>query len=365
MFTINFKDKKSRARIGRLTLSHGEVETPVFMPVGTKAAVKTLSSEELTGLGTQIILSNAYHLNHRPGLEVIKKHGGLHGFMNWKRPILTDSGGFQVFSLSKHIKISDEGVKFRYPQTGDESFFTPENVIDIQKKLGSDIVMVLDQPSPYPTDKKDAVVAVERTTKWAQISKKQSLSEGQNMFGIMQGSTFEDLRKRSAHELLELNFDGYAIGGLSVGEPRDIFFEVVDYSADLLPKEKPRYLMGVGDPLGLVRGIKAGVDMFDSVLPTRIARNGSIFSSQGRLNMKNAKYSQDTGPLDDKCTCPVCKNYSRSYLRHLYMSGEILAHRLFSWHNLYYLVQLVEKTKFLLKEGKIIELEKELEVVYE
>jgi len=364
MFSIEFKDKKSRARLGKMSLAHGVVETPVFMPVGTKAAVKTLSSEDLEGIGAQIILSNTYHLNHRPGLEVIEKHSGLHGFMRWKRPILTDSGGFQGFSLSKNAKISDEGVKFRYPQTGEESFFTPENVIDIQKKLGSDIVMVLDQPAPYPVERQEAIDSLERTTKWALISRKQSLEDGQKMFGIVQGATFKDLRKRSAEELIEMDFDGYAIGGLSVGEPRDVFFEVLDYSSEFLPVEKPRYLMGVGDPLGIVKAIAAGVDMFDSVLPTRIARNGSVFSSEGRLNMKNSKYKMDTGPLDSECKCHVCSDYSRAYLRHLYISGEILAHRLFSWHNLHYLTDLVNRAKFLLKRGKLIELEKELELIY-
>lgn len=365
MFDIIWQDTRSRARIGQLKLNNGIVETPVFMPVGTKGAVKTLSVDELDDLGTQIILSNTYHLNHRPGLDVIGKHKGLHRFMRWEKPILTDSGGYQVFSLSKHIKLSDEGVEFRYPQTGELTFFTPEKVIETQRALGSDIVMVFDQPVGYPAKRSDAIEALERTTKWAAISKKQPLNRGQKMFGIMQGAFHKDLRERSAAELIELDFDGYAIGGLSVGEPREVFFEVLDYSTQMMPEEKPRYLMGVGDPLGLIKGIQMGADMFDSVLPTRLARNGSIFTSEGRLNLKNAVYRLDTSALDKQCQCSVCKKYTRSYLRHLYMSQEILAHRLLSWHNLFYVADLVNKAKILLKEGNIKVLEKELKGIYE
>ena len=348
-----------------MTLAHGVVETPVFMPVGTKAAVKTLSPDDLTDIGISIILANAYHLNSRPGMEVIEKNGGLHEFMKWEKPILTDSGGFQVFSLSKHIKIVDEGVEFRYPANGELAFFSPQKVIEIQKALGSDIVMVLDEPVAYPAEKERALQALVRTTKWARLSKEQKLKSGQKMFGIMQGAFFKDLRQRSAEELMEIGFDGYAVGGLSVGEPADILFEVLDYSIDFLPAEAPCYLMGVGDPVGLIKGIQMGVDMFDSVLPTRLARNGTVFSSEGKINLKNNQYKLDTSPLDNECRCAVCSKYSRSYLRHLYHDGEILAHRLLSWHNLFYLTDLVQKAKFLLKEGKIKTLEKDLVEVYE
>ncbi len=364
MFKVDFEDKNSRARLGTLNLNHGVVKTPVFMPVGTKAAVKSLSVDELNQANAQIILSNTYHLYHRPGLEVINAHGDLHDFMGWQKPILTDSGGFQVFSLGKNVKITDEGAAFRYPESGEEAFFSPQKVVEIQKALGSDIIMVLDQLVQYPVSKEKALEALERTSKWAAISRQQPVNDGQRMFGIMQGSMYKDLRKRSAEELIEMNFDGYAIGGLSVGEPRDLFFEVLDYSTDFLPEEKPRYLMGVGDPLGLIKGIKAGVDMFDSVLPTRIARNGSIFTSTGRLNLKNASFRLDTKPLDEKCVCPVCQNYTRSYLRHLYVNNEILAHRLLSWHNIFYLTDLVNKAKLSIKEGNIESLEKELKEFY-
>jgi len=365
MFKIKWKDSNSRARIGELKLAHGVVETPVFMPVGTKAAVKTLSPDDLTDIGIPMILANTYHLNSRPGMEVIEKNGGLHEFMQWEKPILTDSGGFQVFSLSKHIKVFDEGVEFRYPANGELDFFSPQKVIEIQKVLGSDIVMVLDEPVGYPAEKERALLALKRTTEWAKLSKQQNLKDGQKMFGIMQGAFFRDLRKQSAEELIEIGFDGYAIGGLSVGEPADVLFEVLDYSVDFLPDETPCYLMGVGDPVGLIKGIQMGVDMFDSVLPTRVARNGTVFSSEGKLNLKNKKYKLDTTPLDSKCKCAVCSKYSRSYLRHLYQGGEILAHRLLSWHNLFYLTGLVQKAKFLLKEGKIKTLEMDLVEAYE
>lgn len=364
MFEIQWKDTKSRARLGRLKLANGVVQTPVFMPVGTKGVVKTLSSDDLSRIGFEIILSNTYHLNLRPGAEVIEKHGNLHKFMQWPKPILTDSGGFQIFSLSEHVRISKEGVEFRYPLTGEIDFFTPEKVIEIQRILESDIVMVLDHVIAYPAQKKKALDAVERTSRWAAVSKKQKLKEGQKMFAIMQGSTYKDLRRRSAEELVTIDFDGYAIGGLSVGEPAELLFETLDYSVGFLPDDKPRYLMGVGDPLGIVKAVQFGVDMFDSVLPTRLARNGTVFSSEGKINLKNAAYRLDTLPLDKECACEVCSKYSRSYLRHLYTNGEILAHRLLSWHNLFYIKELVGKAKTSLKEGNIYLLEKEMESIY-
>ncbi|TET54902.1 MAG: tRNA guanosine(34) transglycosylase Tgt [Actinobacteria bacterium] len=363
-FKVKFKDKESRARIGELKLSHGSVETPVFMPVGTKAAVRTLSPDELNEINVQIILSNAYHLNHKPGIEIIEKHGSLHKFMAWQKPILTDSGGFQAISLAKHVKIFDEGIEFRYPEDGQKAFFTPEKVIDIQKRLKSDVVMVLDEPTPYPFDKEQAKQALIRTSKWARISRNQKLKAGQKMFGIIQGAAYKDFRKKSAQDLTEIGFDCYAVGRLSVPEPKEILFEVLDYSTDFLPDDKPRYLMGLGDPLSLIKSIQMGIDMFDSVLPTRLARNGTVFSSEGKMNLKNAIYKLDKNPLDKKCTCPTCGKYTRSYLRHIYTSGEILAHRLLSWHNLHYLTSLLDEAKKLLKEGKVNNLEKELEQIY-
>lgn len=360
MFTINHKDIKTKARLGTLKLAHGIVQTPVFMPVGTRAAVKTLSPDELEGLGAQIILSNAYHLYLRPGLEIIKEAGGLNKFMSWPRPILTDSGGFQVFSLSKSLKVNDDGVSFASEIDGSPHLLTPEKVVDIQEIIGSDIAMVLDEPVAYGADVKKAEVAVKRTTDWALRSKKAAKKKDQFLFAIVQGATSLNLREKSAKELVELDFPGYAIGGLSVGEPLDLMHEVAEHNCTFLPENKPRYLMGIGSPLDLVKAISYGVDMFDCVLPTRLARNGTVFTSKGKINIKNAKYAKDFSPLDNHKNCYTCSKFSRSYLRHIYMSNEILAHRLLTLHNIKFLFDLIEETREAIRLGELDKMVKEV-----
>lgn len=364
MFSIKQEDKCSNARMGDIKLNHGEVKTPVFMPVGTLAAVKAISPSELNEIGAQIILSNAYHLYLRPGADLIAGMGGLHKFMGWDKPILTDSGGFQVFSLSKTLKINDDGVHFQSHIDGSKHFYTPELAMEVQGKLGSDIAMIFDQPTPYPADKKQAEEAVIRTTRWAKRSKA-SANEGQATFGIVQGSVYSDLRKRSVEEIVEIGFDGYALGGFSVGEPLELMYELVEEIAPLLPKDKPRYLMGVGDPVSLVKCISYGIDMFDCVLPTRMGRNGAAFTSTGKINIKNAQYTKDDGPLDEKCECAACQNFSRAYLRYTYNNNEILSHRLLSIHNLNYLTQLVNNAKEAIINNNINELIKKTKEIYD
>lgn len=352
-FEIVKKDQFSSARLGRLTISHGIVETPVFMPVGTQGTVKTLTPEELEEIGVQILLGNTYHLYLRPGDELVDRAGGLHDFMHWKRGILTDSGGFQVFSLSKLRQITDEGVWFSSHIDGSRHFFTPEKVMAIEQNLGSDIAMCFDECAPYPCNYEEAEKAVERTTLWAKRCKEAHTRPDQALFGIIQGNVFPDLRIRSAREITAIDFPGYAIGGLSVGEPKEEMYKILDMTDDLLPSEKPRYLMGVGTPEDLVKGVLRGVDMFDCVLPTRLARHGTAFTHHGNITVRNAVFAEDFSPIDNKCECYVCRNYTRAYLRHLIKAGEILGLRLLSYHNVYFLTKLMENIKGAIKSGEI------------
>ncbi len=357
-FEVLHEDAKTGARLGRLTTPRGTFETPVFMPVGTKATVKAMSPEELKEIGFDIILANAYHLYMRPGVDVVKQAGGLHRFMNWDRSILTDSGGFQVFSLSAVTRVGDEGVEFRSLIDGSKHFLTPEKVIEAEEALGADIIMPLDVCSPYPSDRDRIRTAVERTSDWAERSKK-ALKSDQALFGIVQGGLHKDLRRESAEALVELDLPGYAVGGLSVGEPHEAMFEVLDATVPLLPKDKPRYLMGVGNPTSMLEAVSLGIDMFDSVLPTRTARNGLALTSVGKVNIKNSRYARDFSPLDPEDECYACANYSRAYLRHLYQAGEILAARLITWHNLSYLAKLAEKMRRSIEADSFSEFKRE------
>ncbi|MCL6457852.1 MAG: tRNA guanosine(34) transglycosylase Tgt [Gorillibacterium sp.] len=338
--------KQTGARLGRVHTPHGSFDTPCFMPVGTQATVKTMSPEEIKAMGAGIILSNTYHLFLRPGHELIKKAGGLHKFMNWDRAILTDSGGFQVFSLSNMRKISEEGVHFKSHLNGDSLFLSPEKAMEIQNDLGSDIMMAFDECPPYPAEHDYAKKSLERTTRWAErCLQSHARPTEQSLFGIVQGGMYEDLRKQSARDLTSLDFPGYAIGGLSVGEPKDLMYNVLDYLVPILPDNKPRYLMGVGSPDALIEGSMRGIDMFDCVLPTRIARNGTVMTSNGRLVLRNAKYTEDFGPLDPDCDCYTCQNYSRAYIRHLIKADETFGIRLTSNHNLHFLIQLMKNVR--------------------
>ena len=345
-FELIKKDSRTKARLGKITTDHGEIQTPIFMPVGTKATVKTMKTDELKNLKAQIILGNTYHLYLRPGTEVIEKAGGLHKFMNWDRPILTDSGGFQVFSLANIRNIVEEGVEFRSHIDGSKQFLTPEKSMEIQHVLGSDIMMCFDERAPYPSSYDYIKNSMERTSRWAERCKEyHNDKEDQALFGIVQGGMYKDLRKISAQDLVSLDFPGYAVGGLSVGEPLDLMNEILDYTSDYLPENKPRYLMGVGTPDYLFEAVERGIDMADCVLPTRIARNGTLMTSKGRLVIKNAKYKDDFSKPDDECDCEVCQNYSRAYLRHLFNVDEILGLRLATIHNLHFLIHLMEEIR--------------------
>jgi len=339
------------ARAGELTTAHGVVKTPVFMPVGTQATVKAMAPFELKALGAQIILGNTYHLFLRPGEELVERAGGLHRFMGWDRPILTDSGGFQVFSLAELRTLSDEGVVFRSHLDGSRHVMTPERAVRIQERLGSDIAMCFDECVKYPTTYEYSMGAVKRTLAWARRCLAAKTRDDQLLFGIVQGSVFEDQRIACAEALMEMDFPGYSIGGLSVGESHQEMYRILDCLKGVLPKGKPRYLMGVGHPSNLLEGIARGVDMFDCVLPTRNGRNGTVFTSRGRLNVKNLSLAEDFTPLDPDCTCYACRNFSRAYIRHLYKAGEILAMRLCTWHNLHFLISLVEGARRAILEG--------------
>jgi len=346
--------KQTGARLGKVHTPHGSFETPVFMPVGTLATVKTMSPEELKEMGAGIILSNTYHLWLRPGNEIVKEAGGLHKFMNWDRAILTDSGGFQVFSLSEFRKIEEEGVHFRNHLNGDKLFLSPEKAMHIQNDLGSDIMMAFDECPPYPAEYDYMKKSVERTTRWAErCLKAHNRPNDQGLFGIIQGGEYEELRKLSAKDLVSMDFPGYAVGGLSVGEPKDVMNRVLEFTTPLMPSNKPRYLMGVGSPDSLIDGAIRGIDMFDCVLPTRIARNGTLMTSEGRLVVKNAKFAKDFGPLDENCDCYTCRNFSRAYIRHLIKSDETFGLRLTSYHNLYFLVNLMEKVRQAIREDRL------------
>lgn len=357
-FELLKKSKESQARLGRLYTSHGEIETPIFMPVGTQATVKTMSPRELKEIGSQIILSNTYHLYLRPGHELVKEAGGLHSFMNWNLPILTDSGGFQVFSLAKLREINDNGVTFRSHIDGSKHVFTPEKSMKIQMALGSDIAMAFDECAPYPCSYEETRKAMERTTRWAERCLEFHNHPYQVVFGIIQGGTYKDLRIQSSKELSSLDFPGYGIGGLSVGEPKSLMYEILDEMMPYVPDNKPRYLMGVGSPDCLVEGVLRGIDMFDCVLPTRIARNGTVMTSRGKLVIRNAQYARDFSPIDPECDCYACKNFSRAYIRHLLKADEVLGIRLTTIHNLSYLINLMKDIREAIKNDRLIDFTK-------
>lgn len=352
--------KQSGARLGKLHTPHGVIETPIFMPVGTQATVKSMTPEELKEIGSQIILSNTYHLYMRPGHELIKKAGGLHKFMHWDKPILTDSGGFQVFSLGDLRNIKEEGVTFKSHLDGSKHFISPEIAIEIQNALGSDIIMAFDECTPYPATYEYALHSLERTIRWAKRCKDaHKNTDNQALFGIIQGGVYKELREKSVREMIELDFPGYSIGGLSVGEPKDIMYEVLDYTVPIMPRNKPRYLMGVGSPDALLEGVIRGIDMFDCVLQTRIARNGTAMTTGGKVVVRNAVYSEDFTPLDHNCECYVCKNYTRGYIRHLVKANEILGARLITYHNLYFSLKLMENIREAIKEDRLIDYKNE------
>jgi queuine tRNA-ribosyltransferase len=369
-------DPQSKARRGHLTTAHGVIDTPAFMPIGTQGSVKAVSPRELHELNAQIILGNTYHLFVRPGLDVIRHFSGLHQFINWDGPILTDSGGYQIFSLAKLRKISDDGVEFQNHIDGGRAFISPEIAMEIQAALGGDITMVLDECVPYPCEYDYAAQSMEMTTRWARRCKEwkkenaqrstsnvqrptkesattnqQSAIDRQLLFGIVQGGTFEDLRKKSAQEIVQLDFDGYAIGGVSVGEPEDEMMRAVEWAEPLLPRDKPRYAMGLGTPPQLLEMIARGMDMFDCVLPTRLARNGTAFTATGTLNLKNAEFALDKGPIEQDCTCPACRDFSRGYIRHLIKAEEILGLRLITLHNLHFYLNLMDRARIEIERG--------------
>jgi queuine tRNA-ribosyltransferase len=358
-FEVEARDPGTGARAGRLVTPHGTIETPVFMPVGTQGTVKAVSQEDLHAVGAQIILGNAYHLYLRPGLSVLEQAGGLHRFMGWDRPILTDSGGFQVFSLAALNKVTPEGVAFQSHIDGSRHFFTPESAIDNQIAIGADIMMCFDECTAHPAAHGVAAESLRMTAAWAARCKRRWQDCGadarQALFGIVQGSVYEDLRIESVERTVEIGFPGYAIGGVSVGESKEEMVRAVEWTAPRLPADKPRYLMGVGPPEDILEAVERGVDMFDCVMPTRNARNGSLFTSQGRINIKNAAYGADFGPLDPECGCPTCRAYSRAYLSHLFRSGEVLALRLNTLHNLFFMLQFAANVRRAIRVGRFAE----------
>lgn len=359
-FTLEKKSSQCKARTGTIETNHGVIKTPVFMPVGTRATVKAMNNDELKSIGSQIILSNTYHLYLKPGQEIIRKADGLHKFMNWDRPILTDSGGFQVFSLSKTRKITEEGVQFRSHIDGSKHFISPEKSMEIQNDLGSDIMMAFDECVPYPASYEYTEDSMKRTLRWLKRCKDyHKNTDKQNLFGIIQGGMYKDLREYSAKNTIDIDLPGYAIGGLSVGEPRDLMIDLLDFTTDFMPENKPRYLMGVGTPDYLFEAVEHGVDMCDCVLPTRIARNGTALTSKGKLVVKNAKYKDDFSALDDNCDCYACKNHTRAYIRHLLNVDEILGARLLSIHNLRFLIKLMENIRKSIEEDRYLEFKDE------
>ena len=350
MYKLIKKDLKTKARRGEISTAHGTIQTPFFMPVGTNGTVRTLSISDLHEIGVQLVLSNTYHLFLRPGMDIMALAGGLHKFMSWDGPILTDSGGYQVFSLSKLRKITDEGVRFNSHRDGSVHMFTPEDVVCIQQIIGSDIMMPLDECAPYPCSHKHAQQAVERTSHWASRSRKYYLQnqikdKAQKQFGIIQGSIYKDLRLQSAQEILNVGFDGYAIGGVSVGETIEEMFETLDWVMPLLPEDQPRYFMGIGYPDQIVKAVGEGVDMFDTVIPTKLGRYGTAFTARGRVVIRNGEFAKDFGPIDEDCKCLVCQRYSRSYIRHLVNINEILGLNLISYHNVFFYVNLMKQIR--------------------
>ena len=362
-FKILHKDSRTKARTGVLKTVHGEIQTPVFMPVGTQATVKTITNRELHESGAQIILANMYHLYLRPGEALIREAGGLHRFMNWDKPILTDSGGFQIFSLAQFHKIREDGVEFKSHIDGSSHFLSPSDVIRIQTALGSDIMMPLDECVKYPAERSYTEKSVALTSRWARQSKEAwAATEKKNLlFGIVQGGFYKDLRKRSAKELVDMDFPGYAVGGVSVGEPNDLMYEILSETLPELPEEKPRYLMGVGFPMDLFEAVSQGVDMFDCVVPTRNGRNATVFTPNGKLLMRGASYTRDFGPIDEKCPCYTCRHHTRAYLRHLFNAGEHLAGRLASLHNLTFFIQLLQSMRHAIEENRFVEFRREFE----
>ena len=354
-FELLHIDKKTGARRGRLHTPHGVVETPIFMPVGTQATVKGMSPDELKELQAQIILSNTYHLHLRPGEDLVAEAGGLHSFMHWDRPILTDSGGFQVFSLAEFRKLTEEGVQFQSHLDGSRHFFSPETSIAIQEKLGSDIMMQFDECSAYPCDYNQANKAMHRTIRWLHRCMDAKTRDDQALFGIVQGAFYKDLRIQCADEMAKLDLPGFGIGGLSVGEPKEIMYEMLEAMMPHMPEGKPRYLMGVGSPDCLIEGVLRGVDMFDCVLATRVARNGTVFTRNGRLVVRNAKYAHDFGPMEEGCDCYACRNFSRAYVRHLLKADEILGLRLTTYHNLRFLVRLMEDIRAAIEQDALLD----------
>lgn len=358
-YNLLHKDNNSNARYGTLKTNYGTFETPIFMPVGTQATVKTLSPEELYNINSAVILSNTYHLWLRPGEDIVDKAGGLHKFMNYNGPILTDSGGFQVFSLAKKKDILEEGVYFNSHIDGKRIFLSPEKSIEIQNKLDSDIAMCFDECPPYPVTYEYMKNSVERTLRWAKRCKEAHKNDRQSMFGIVQGGEFTDLREYSCKKTVKLDFDGYSIGGTSVGEGKDVMYKMIDDGIRYLPTDKPRYLMGVGEPVDIFEGVERGIDMFDCVLPTRLARHGHAFTLDGKINLRNAKYKEDFSPVDENCDCYCCKNYTKSYVRHLLVANETLGQRLLSIHNLRFLIKIMENIRESIKEDKFLEYKRE------
>lgn len=357
------KEKNTQARLGKIITAFGEYETPMFMPVGTVGSVKNISPEELYEVKAGIILANTYHLWLRPGEDIVNNAGGIQKFMNYKGPMLTDSGGFQVFSLAKPKDITDEGVKFKSHLNGESLFLTPEKSIEIQQKIGADIIMSFDECVAYPSTYEYMKESVERTLAWAKRGKDTFVDNGQALFGIVQGGEYPDLRENCAKELIKMDFDGYAVGGTSVGEGKDVMYKMIEYSTKHLPEEKLRYLMGVGDPIDIINGVERGIDIFDCVNPTRLARHGHVYTKYGKINMKNSQYKEDLSPLDE-CDCYTCKNYTKSYLRHLVTANEMLGSRLLSIHNIKFLIKLTEDLRKSIKEDKLLEYKQEFERNY-
>ena len=357
--TYDLLQTDGKARRGRLTFDRGTVETPAFMPVGTYGTVKGMKTEEVADTGAEIILGNTFHLMLRPGTDVVEQHGGLHKFIHWDKPILTDSGGFQVFSLGKMRKITEEGVKFSSPVNGEKIMLTPERSMEVQRSLGSDVVMIFDECTPYPATHQESKDSMELSLRWAQRSKDAHGDNPSALFGIVQGGMYEDLREISIEGLKAIDFDGFAIGGLSVGEPKEDMIRILDHTAPLIPDNKPRYLMGVGKPEDLVEGVRRGIDMFDCVMPTRNARNGHLFVNDGVVKIRNARHKTDTGPLDPACDCYTCKNYSRAYLHHLDKCKEILGSQLNTLHNLHFYQKVMKGLRDAIEQGKLDDFVKE------
>jgi queuine tRNA-ribosyltransferase len=369
-FTLNHKEKNTKARLGKLSTARGEIQTPCFMPVGTQGTVKGVPPKELEEAGARIILSNAYHLFLRPGMEVIREAGGLHKFISWPKPILTDSGGYQIFSLALLRKISDKGVEFQSHIDGMKHFLTPEDVIDIQKTLGSDIIMPLDECVHYPCAKDHAQVAMKRTIDWAKRSKLvhgsgfSVQSKEQILFGIIQGSTYQDLRQECAKAIVDIGFDGYCVGGVSVGEPKNLMYNIINSVSGIIPDDRARYVMGIGLPEDIVEAVELGFDMFDCVIPTRYGRNGTAFTSEGKVIIRNAPYIKDFKPLDHNCNCYACKNFSRAYLRHLFNAEEMLGLELVSLHNIYFYLDLMRNIREAIAADRFTEFKKEFLAKY-